>query len=73
MEKGSKPSAESLQDTVELDVEAIFRACDEAASRDAAEVERPSGHQIHEVFGSGRQYYRDDNGEEVVVRLDKWS
>jgi hypothetical protein len=73
MEKGSKPSAENLQDTVELDVEAIFRACDEAAAREAAEAERPGGRQIREVFGSGRLYRRDDNGEEVVLRLDKWS
>lgn len=73
MDKEPKQPEENLQDTVELDVEAIFRACDEAASQEAAQTERPVDHQIHEVFGSGRLYYRDDNGEEVVVRLDKWS
>jgi hypothetical protein len=79
MNKEPKRPAEDLQNTVELDVEAIFRACQEAASQEAAQTERPTEDQahgppkIHEVFGSGRQYYRDDNGEEVVVRLDKWS
>jgi hypothetical protein len=73
MDKEPTQSAENLQDTVELDVEAIFKACDEAASQEAAQTKGPIDGQIHEQFGSGRLYYRDDNGEEIVVRLDKWS
>jgi len=75
MDKEPKPPIDNLQDTVELDIEAIFKACDEAAAQAAAQTERPTRdrYQIHEVPRSGRLWYRDDNGEEVVVRLDKWS